>query len=397
MALLFAPGAGQPGPNEFIVDQATGKPVRGAIREIAENHAVTFEGALPVHIDGDEFVGLYRADLALPSRPVGPRLELVGGDVLPGEVIDVGRDRLTFRAQTGTTTRSSRLSLPLSAVSVIRLTPSEDRAEVRRQARSLANEQRGQDVVWLSNGEHLLGTFTGLTDKSLSIEVGEKAMQVERNKVVLIGFNSELTQAPTAKGPFGHVVLASGGRIGLGTFQVRGGTLSGKVLTGDEFSAPWDDVVAIDLRQGRTAYLSDLKPKAYKYTPFLPGLQYSWEADRTVDGEDLTLRGNTFDKGIGMHDQSQLTYSLAGQRRFEAVVGLEEKVPPGACVRVKVLLDGKADGGWEKELRAGDGPQVVRVNVAEAKELTLIVEFAAGTGRPFVGGRVNWGNARLVK
>jgi hypothetical protein len=215
-----------------------------------------------------------------------------------------------------------------------------------------------------------------------------------------VALNSELAAPPTPKGPYGHVVLAGGGRLGLSTFAVRDGALNGKTLDGEGFSTPWKNVVALDVYQGPAVYLSDLKPRTYKSTPFLPGLSFPWRADRALDGGELRLGGGAFDKGLGMHDQSQLTYTLGGEyRRFEALVGVDD---PAGCVRVRVLVDGKGgDAGWEKELTADDGPQVVRVELAGARQLTLAVDYAGqrleGGKTPFVGGRVNWADARLIK
>src|SRR5262249_38018985 len=115
-----------------------------------------------------------------------------------------------------------------------------------------------------------------------------------------------------------------------------------------------------------------------------------------VGGGDLRLGGSTYDKGVGLHSESRLTYDVSGGfRRFEALVGLDEAAGPAGSVRVKVLLDGKPqDVGADKELTARDRPVPVRVDLAGARELTLVVELRRGGD---LGGHVDWADARLVK
>ena len=56
-------------------------------------------------------------------------------------------------------------------------------------------------------------------------------------------------------------------------------------------------------------YLSDLKPTAYDFTPYLR-VRWPLVLDGSVDGRDLHLAGGVFDKGLGMHTASRVTYSF---------------------------------------------------------------------------------------
>jgi hypothetical protein len=154
-------------------------------------------------------------------------------------------------------------------------------------------------------------------------------------------------------------------------------------------------VAALDLRGGRAVYLSDLIPSKYEFRPYLDE-RWPWSADASATGGDLRLGGSTYDKGLGLHSHSRLTYRLGGAyRHFEAVVGLDDSDGRRGSVRVRVLADGKPlDVGLKGELTRAGGPLAVRVPVADVKELTLEVEF--GEGGP-VQDVVNWGDARLIK
>jgi hypothetical protein len=122
-------------------------------------------------------------------------------------------------------------------------------------------------------------------------------------------------------------------------------------------------------------------------------------ADGSVAGRDLRLGGSTYDKGLGMHSESRLTYTLdGGYRRFEAVVGLDEQTGRGGRVRIQVLVDGRPQAlGWDKELTLADGPRAVRVDLTGARELTLVVAFRNGGRGPDAQDHVNWGDARLIR
>jgi hypothetical protein len=101
-----------------------------------------------------------------------------------------------------------------------------------------------------------------------------------------------------------------------------------------------------------------------------------------------------YDKGLGMHTQSQVTYSLGGNYRwFEASVGLEAGPGNSARARASVLLDGRAAMS-RKELSAASPPQPVRLDVRGTKEITLAVDFDDFGD---VQGRVNWAEARLLR
>ena len=56
--------------------------------------------------------------------------------------------------------------------------------------------------------------------------------------------------------------------------------------------------------------------------------------DGNVAEHDLLLAGSTYDKGIGMHSHSRLTFRLAGAyRRLEAMAGLDDKDGQGGDAR----------------------------------------------------------------
>ena len=158
---------------------------------------------------------------------------------------------------------------------------------------------------------------------------------------------------------------------------------------------PLAKVASLDLYQGKAVYASDLKPIRYEYFPYLDD-RWDYTRDGGVDGLDLRLAGSTYDKGLGLHSHSRLTYAVPpGCRRFDALVGLDDRGGRRGSVRIRLLADGKPiDLDGDRELTAAGGPLRVNVDVSGAKELTLEVDF--GRGGP-VQDHVDWADARFVK
>jgi hypothetical protein len=345
-------------------------------------------------VEGGELISLRRADVPLPAPPAGAQALFSNGDRLPGTAGTLTGARLAFTPSAS----GDELALPLTALAVLWLDNPADVAHPERLRRRLLSERRTRDLVGLKNGDQLQGNLLRLDPQTAVIEVERSEVKVDRAKIAFVAFSNDVPRSQKPAGSYGLVVLANGGRLGVTSVQADGKMLAAKTLFGATLKVPLAQVAALDIFQGRAVYLSDLKPKAYQYAPFLDAKEppFSWTADQSVAGDDLKLGASTFVKGLGMHSESRISYALDGAyRRFEAVVGLDASADRRAQVRIKMLVDGKPRAwGWDKELTANTGPKEVRVDVSGARELTLIVEHGQV---PFVQGRVGWGDARLVK
>jgi hypothetical protein len=385
--------ADAPRPPLFVVHSAGGTPLKGTLKQIDDKWTVII-GDARARVDGGELISLRRADVPLPSPPAGPQAIFTNGDRLPGTAGMLAGARLSFTPSTG----GEEIALPVPALAVLWLDNPGDAAQPERLRRRLLTERRARDLFWLKNGDQLQGNWLRLDGQSAVIEVDRNEVKVDRAKVALIALSNDVPRSLKPAGTYGLVVLANGARLGVASVRADDKTLALKTLFGADLKVPLDQVVALDIFQGRAVYLSDLKPKAYQYVPFLDAKEpvFSWTADTSVTGDALKLGTSTFVKGLGMHSESRLSYALDGAyRRFEAVVGLDATADPRAEVRIQVLVDGKPrPWGWDKGLTARTGPKEVRVDVSGARELTLAVEHGQ---LPFVQGRVAWGDARLVK
>jgi hypothetical protein len=235
---------------------------------------------------------------------------------------------------------------------------------------------------------------------NVEVEVNKKIVAALWKQVTAVALSTELADRLKPKGVHARVVLtepagAPGGRITLTEAACDGAVMSGKTVFGARVRFPLERLAQLDILGGKAVALEDLAPSSYEYRPYL-NYKCSWSVESNVCGRDIRLGRSTYDRGIGMHAHSLLSFPLNGvYKRFEALVGLDERDGREGSVRVKVLLDGKeVDLGKKTTLVHADGALSVNVPVEGAKTLTLEVDNADNGSVEAV---VNWVNARLVK
>ncbi len=380
---LFAePAAAEP---QFLIDTVSGKSVRGPLRSIGPRWVVGI---------GEEsvadLVSLRRLGTPPPELPSREQVIFANGDRLPGSILKLEGERLHFRF------RGEETTLPLAALSVLWLAPPEGGEEPERLRHRLAHESRPRDVLYLRNGDTIEGVVTGLDERSVRLEANRKPLTIERSKAAVIALNTELASLLRPKTPYARVVLSDGTRLALATAEMpEGKPIVATTLFKTSVSIPIADLCALTVLNGPAVPLAELKPRKYEHTPYL-GDNWSYTLDSSVDQRDLRLAGGTYESGLGLHSESRLTYDLpAGRyRRFEALVGLDDRTGRTGSVRIRVLVDGKpVDLGGPEELTHRSGPLPIRVDVTAARELTLVVEFGE---RGSVQDHVNWADARLI-
>jgi hypothetical protein len=312
--------------------------------------------------------------------------------VLAGTIIKVDEEGIRLRSPSF---RNEDLAVPLTSLAVLWLAVPEgiDNAELLR--RKLISDKRARDRVWLRNGDRTEGTLTALDDQGLSLETDKKETRsLKRNQVAMLAFSADARPSAPA-GVHARLVLVDGSRLTLTTATSDGVSLTGKTSLGLEVTVPLQRVAGLDFLGGKAVYLSDLKPTNYRHTAYL-GQSWPYALDASVAARDLRLGGSTFDKGLGLHSACRISFDVsAGFRRFEALVGLDDQTGRAGNVRIGVLVDGQARGeGLDRDLMAQTGPRRIKVDLAGARELTLVVDFGANGD---VQDHVDWCDARLIR
>lgn len=142
-------------------------------------------------------------------------------------------------------------------------------------------------------------------------------------------------------------------------------------------------------------YLSDLNPTSSRN---------GWgpvEKDRSNgenlagDGGRLTLNGRGYDKGLGVHEGSSITYTIpAGANRFRADIGIDDEVGNGGSVVFNVYFDGSSTPAYTSGGMWG-ASATKTIDLAVAGRRTIRLEVTDnGDGTAF--DHANWADARFT-
>ena len=142
-------------------------------------------------------------------------------------------------------------------------------------------------------------------------------------------------------------------------------------------------------------YLSDLTPVSHRQDWGQFGV------DMSIDGHVLTIGRELFDRGLGTHANAETVYHIPPGRFafFEALVGLDAEIADeqgrpreGGTIVLEVHLDGRCVYRSEV-VRTSGPPQLVRVPLGSARQLTLVVTDAQDG---IACDHADWAMARLV-
>jgi hypothetical protein len=381
-------------PITFTLVLADGSRHSGKVGRIAENWSIRIDGDKVIEPGGSEIVSLRRDRLSNLPMANSEQVFLANGDRLPASVRELGGDRLRIHGDLG---KDSDYSVPLAAVSMIWITAPDGIDRPNHWRRRLLAEKRSRDNIYLQNGEIIEGVVNSVSDKNVQIESAKKDLTVSLGKIALIALNTELVRNPQPpQGIHGRLLSDNGMRLTLVSAVADGLTLTGKTPYGVEFSIPLNRVKALNWLGGCAQYLSDLKPRSHQFRSYLEDFDWPYVKDASVTEGDLRLGGQLFDKGLGVHTASRLTFMIPAEvRAFESVVGMDDLYGKEGSAQVQVLLDGKPQKlGWDGRLVGGGKPQSIRLPISGAKEITLVADFGVCAD---VQGCVDWADARLIK
>lgn len=164
----------------------------------------------------------------------------------------------------------------------------------------------------------------------------------------------------------------------------QGPTLAGTAI-------PLDQLPALTVEGGRVVYLSSLTPGAVEQRGAF-GTVWPWQRDAGIDGDPLATGGRRFHRGIAVHSEARIAWTLAGRyERFLATAGISDLVvPEGDCI-ARLIGDGKEL--WQARLTGRTGAVALDLPLAGVRELVLQVDLG---DRYDIGDHVVLGDARLI-
>ena len=146
-------------------------------------------------------------------------------------------------------------------------------------------------------------------------------------------------------------------------------------------------VFSVFAQQSRTVYLDDLTIQSF--SEGLPGVT----AKSCAGGDSIRLKGKAYQRGVGVHSTSVLTFQLNGKGlSFSAITGVDDIATPGMVYKMYAIGDEKIL--FESNpMKMGDAPQMVNVNLKDVKRFGLLVMVKEERGSKTYS---NWANAVIT-
>jgi alpha-galactosidase len=112
------------------------------------------------------------------------------------------------------------------------------------------------------------------------------------------------------------------------------------------------------------------------------------------DGASISIKGNSYAKGLGCQSPAQVVYNLDGQyKRFVSDIGIDEDAGGSGSVIFQVMGDGKKL--YDSGIMKNTSPiQTIDIDITGVKELKLVVTDG-GDGTNYDHG--DWAGAYIVK
>jgi len=369
----------QPTPQLILLD---GQAIPFQSLEIAEGK-LRGEG-LPAGLTLDD---LRRIELASSDTPEKPPIvaELRGGGRIYAKDVSIGEDKCQLAWANG-----EPLTVPLDIVRGIRTAPALASADFEK---ALATPSGELDRVFIKDDagkvNSVLGLIKSLTGQQLTIEIGAEVRNVPRERVIGIVVAQPAPNEALARC---QVSFRDGSIVGGESVALSNEKATLSFPAGASVSFPWSAVSRVTIRSSRVAYLSDLKALAEEQLPIVT-ISLPAQRDKSVMGRPLTLGRKAFEKGLGVHARSSLTF--AADRKwdvFAATIGIDaEAAGKGDCV-FSVLADGQPL--ISRRMTGGDPPYEMEVPITNRAAITLIVEPGEGLD---LADHADWCDARFMK
>lgn len=406
----------QPGPNAYralgagpdvVIKTVDTEALVGRLISFSLEDGLFFDqtdGTSRTYIKPDDVVRISTdatAGWPTPSRGGGPmlripesnarivRLTLVGGDRLVGIAGRFLDEQIEFNIPSVTT-----LTVPLQRIATWLNAQSTERQWQSAVEALTAERTTSSDLVLLNNGDVVRGIISQVDQDGFTLETSLGLSRILQDRVVAASFVP--APLPDRDRIRAQVHFANGTRLTAHSLRWTSGPrglLVARILDRIEREIPVDRVTHIDIIGGRWRWLTELDPDSVEQTPML-SLHWPYRKNRNVLGGMLQVGGRTFERGIGVHSRSVLTYSLKrNYRHFTTSYGIDDDSGPYADVRVEIRLDGRRVHERDS-VRPGQCHGPLQFNVSGVDRLELIVDFGRHGA---IQDRFDWIEPALVR
>lgn len=351
--------------------------------ELTQINSITFRGREPRAI-----------------RAGAQEFHFVSGDRLKGQIVRLQSDvLLTETAGVG------NVAIPLTALRGFLTMPIEGKAGRRAIGLVTGDDEDPtgkMDQVLDRRTAGYEGVLEAIDSKELHLDHERLRRIVPLSILHLAGVrlarDTQTPRPPLSSQPFVKVLTRDGSTLEGLLHSVRHGKwhLHPTWQPDKVLAVPVEEVVAVEVLNGQAIYLSQLQPSEVKEKAILTP-QQRYRLNQNCQGNPLSIGGNHYAWGIGVHANSSLTFDVGGNwSKFESVVGIDDQAGKGGSVTFQVLGDGK-ELYKSPVIRGGataKTPTVVAVSIKGVKKLTLVVDATEDLD---LGDLADWAGARLLR
>jgi len=344
-----------------------------------EKIQVTFPNGKPATLSAAAVLSL-TADSAVtsPSNDNDTwQLVLINGDVLYGSPTASTDSLVDFR-----TPDLGVVSVPLTSVAGIK----------RISAEPVTATQADHDTLYFSNGDTMTGSFDSINDKAVHWESSLGAIDIPLSRIdrVVLGLATLFKPASALQE---RTCFADGSQLTTSDLAFQNGEFSLNDPGGKTVRCAAGDLNTVAILNGQAIWLTDLEPSDYQLTTYF-GQQWPYKLNQNVLGGPLTVNGELYDHGVGVHTGASLTFKLAGRFHwFVFTPAMDDSATGPGQARVIVTADNSQELYRSAVLAPGQPVRPVLLDVTNVDSITLAAQT---TDRFDVLGRVDWLNAALL-
>ncbi|GMU33164.1 MAG: NPCBM/NEW2 domain-containing protein [Planctomycetia bacterium] len=378
-------------PSRWLLETVEGATLEGEILAIDNARRVVLridgaERAIPL----DDLTRIARtADADSPQGNLGANctIHLSDGGVLEAKLLEGAAGKITVDIGI-----NRAVTLPISGLAGIRFNTVSQGTALTEFSSRLKQPEKGRDLLLAvrDGGTVVLpGVLESLTSESWSFRIGRKVQTgaLDRAFGVILG---------------GVAVSSAGGKVRIRLDGRR--EFSADVVSADpdsleldagplgRLSVPWRAIRGIDVRSERVVFISDLEPvDIVQYSV----IDASWppQKDRSVTGLPLIVDGRLYERGLGVHATTRMTYALDGAyASFVSTIGIDDAAGPRGRAVFRVICDGRV--AYESSPVGPGAATAIRVPTDGVNQ--LILECDPGPDLD-ISDHCDWAGARLIR
>jgi len=376
-----------PSGGTMIVKTVEPDVLRGRVVSLSLTNGLMLEtSAAPIHIPLMNLVRLTSTTESVERAPRETSFTLVGSDRLYGRLIEGNDDNIIVE-----TADLGRVTLPLEFLERIEV-PQIGEAGFR-DAVSWFDEQPSdsEDRVLLTNGDVTRGFVSSIDSEGVVLEGSAGPTRIPHRLIVSLRLATPKSRPIDT--PHAVVSFTNSGRVTVRSLEWRDDAVAAQLVAGPAVQCKVESIARIDFLGGRWEWLSGYAPISDETVPML-SLHWDSRPDQNVLGGPITVAGESFERGIGVHSRSKLAFDLRGAyREFVTSYGMDDDSGPLADVSVMVLVDGQRRHN-QPEVRKGKLFGPFRMDITRANRIELVVDFGKNGD---LQDRFDWVEAALIR